>query len=145
MARLSDNDKELILADFHTGQFVQRELAKKYEVSTATINKLTKGVEPESINKSSVLKFASMVYLINAIGADHYKIGIADDIPKRIRQLQTGNPIDLVLVCTIYSRHAKNKESELHDRFTDLNIRGEWFKLSDKDVREIKKDFNYGL
>ncbi len=58
MARLSDNDKELILADFHTGQFVQRELAKKYEVSTATINKLTKGVKPKHEDKVNAVATA---------------------------------------------------------------------------------------
>ncbi len=58
MARLSDNDKGLILADFHTGQFVQRELAKKYEVSTATINKLTKGVKPKHEDKVNAVATA---------------------------------------------------------------------------------------
>jgi len=51
MARLTNEQKELILADFHTGYFSQRKLAEKYEVSTATINKLTKGVEPKHIDK----------------------------------------------------------------------------------------------
>ena len=51
MARLNDSERELLLADFHTGQFKQRELAKKYEVSTATVNKLTKGIEPKHEQK----------------------------------------------------------------------------------------------
>jgi len=47
LARLSNDAKEKILADFHTGAYSQRELAKKYGVSTATINKITKGLEPK--------------------------------------------------------------------------------------------------
>jgi len=42
MARLTDRDRELILADYHTGEFSQRELSKKHNVSVGTISKLTK-------------------------------------------------------------------------------------------------------
>jgi len=51
MGRLKQEDKEMILADFHTGHFNQRKLANKYKVSTATINKLTKGLKPKHIDK----------------------------------------------------------------------------------------------
>ncbi len=55
MARLKDSEKELLLADYHTGQFTQRELAKKYEVSTATVNKMTKGLEPKHEHKVNTI------------------------------------------------------------------------------------------
>lgn len=42
MARLTDQDKKLILADYFTGAYSQRELAKKHNVSLGTISKLTK-------------------------------------------------------------------------------------------------------
>ena len=48
LARLSSEDRERILADFHTGTFSQRELAKKYGVSPATINKITKNLTPKN-------------------------------------------------------------------------------------------------
>jgi len=51
MAKLTDEDKEKILADFHTGAYSQRELAKKYKVSHVTIGKLTKGLEPKHKEK----------------------------------------------------------------------------------------------
>ena len=55
MARLSEEDKEKILADFHTGHFSQRELAKRYGVSVATINKMTKGLKPKNEHKVNTL------------------------------------------------------------------------------------------
>lgn len=55
MARLKDNERELLLADFHTGQYTQRELAKKYEVSTATVNKMTKGISPKHEQKVNAI------------------------------------------------------------------------------------------
>lgn len=40
--QLSEYDKKLILADYHTGKYSQRKLAQKYNVSLGTINNLTK-------------------------------------------------------------------------------------------------------
>lgn len=59
MARLTDEDRELILADYHTGHYTQRELAKKYEVSTSTVNKLTKGKEPKHTEKVNAIVTAT--------------------------------------------------------------------------------------
>ncbi len=42
---IPDDTKELILADFKTGDFTQRHLAQKYKLSLGAINKLTKGVD----------------------------------------------------------------------------------------------------
>lgn len=55
MARLTDDERKLLLADYHTGQFTQRQLAKKYSVSTATINKLTKGLEAKHEHKVNAI------------------------------------------------------------------------------------------
>jgi len=54
MARLNDEQREHILADYHIGKS-QNELAKKYEVSPATINKLCKGVIPRHVEKVNEL------------------------------------------------------------------------------------------
>ena len=51
MARLTEDQRECILADFHTGHFSIRQLADKYETSHTTVNKLTKGVEPKHKEK----------------------------------------------------------------------------------------------
>ena len=50
MARLTDEQREKILSDFHIGKS-QNELAKKYSCSPATINKLCKGVIPKFKDK----------------------------------------------------------------------------------------------
>jgi len=55
MARLKKEEKELLLADFHTGHYTQRDLAKKYKVSTATVSSHTKGVIPENLDKVNAL------------------------------------------------------------------------------------------
>ena len=54
MARLTEEDREKMLADFHAGKS-QREIARKYEVSQATVNKLCKGIEPKNVDKVNAL------------------------------------------------------------------------------------------
>lgn len=58
MARLTEEKREQILSDYHIGKS-QNFLAKKYEVSPATINKLCKGLKPkykEKVNTVASIK-----------------------------------------------------------------------------------------
>jgi len=46
MAKLTEHDKKLLIADYHTNKYSQRELAKKYNVSLGTVSNLTKEISP---------------------------------------------------------------------------------------------------
>ena len=48
MAKLTEQQKEEVLYDFHTGEYSQRQLAKKHSMSLGTINKITKDIEPKN-------------------------------------------------------------------------------------------------
>ena len=75
MARLTDDQREKILAQFHAGAS-QNELAKRFEVSPATINKLCKGIEPKNVDKVNTLTriktelAAQSEYEVNAIHSE---------------------------------------------------------------------------
>ena len=75
MARLTDDQREKILAQFHAGAS-QNELAKRFEVSPATINKLCKGIEPKNVEKVNTLTriktelAAQSEYEVNAIHSE---------------------------------------------------------------------------
>lgn len=57
------------------------------------------------------------------------KIGIAQDISRRLKGLQTGNPIDLELFYSEQTCEPTGVEEEIHRRLTKLGFhkRGEWF------------------
>jgi hypothetical protein len=77
------------------------------------------------------------VYLINAVGTNRYKIGHTTRHPtERIRELQTGNPDDLVLigVCPGGNKY----ERMFHKMFQSNKIRGEWFEFTSEKVSLIK-------
>ena len=80
---------------------------------------------------------AGYLYFIKAKGTDFYKIGISDNPESRLKQLQTGNPVQLELVSSIYCLYPKDRESELHSALSELNENGEWFSIKDDDVKEL--------
>lgn len=67
MARLTDHQKELILADYHTGKYSQRKLAEKHSVSIGTINKITKEEIPqnEHLVNAQISLTTAKAYLTN--------------------------------------------------------------------------------
>jgi hypothetical protein len=72
----------------------------------------------------------SFLYFIEAINTGFIKIGRSNNPERRIIQLSTGSPNQLVLLGTISGGSVL--EAELHRRFGYLRERGEWFKLSEE-------------
>ena len=69
-----------------------------------------------------------MIYAIRAVGTDYIKFGKAEDVTKRLRELQTGNHIELqVEACC---EGGKDEECWIHWQLYQarLHHRGEWFK-----------------
>lgn len=66
------------------------------------------------------------VYFIQAGESGPIKIGEADDVPQRLRELQTGNPEELRLLGLLAWR--PGLEVDLHCRFYLEHVRGEWFR-----------------
>jgi hypothetical protein len=75
----------------------------------------------------------SFVYAI-ADGHGHVKIGVADNVTKRLKQLQTGNPHRLYLVAylPLPSRHDADRVEQTAHADTEIErLCGEWFRMSD--------------
>lgn len=72
----------------------------------------------------------SYIYFIQAGNNGPIKIGYSAKkyIKDRLITLQTGNHEKLVLLCTIPG--TKNTEKELHKKFKEFWIRGEWFHVN---------------
>ena len=78
----------------------------------------------------------SYIYFIEQEKQNFVKIGFATNIKNRLGSLQTGSPYNLIL--RGYIKGDRNFECELHLKFKNYNIGGEWFTLSD----EIKEFIN---
>lgn len=63
-----------------------------------------------------------------------YKIGKTSDVRKRVQILSCGNPnIELLLVID------SDVESELHKKFNQKLVKGEWYALSHRDINFIRR------
>ena len=75
------------------------------------------------------------VYILESDG--FIKIGIANDVQRRIKNLQCGNPHEIRLLNSVYSNDPSTVERVLHRRLDRYNIRLEWFKLPDRITRYL--------
>jgi hypothetical protein len=73
----------------------------------------------------------SWVYFIE--GAGKVKIGTAHDPQERLKTLQTGSPVPLVLLARM--RGGPILEATLHRHFQSARSHGEWYYLTD-DLKE---------
>lgn len=75
---------------------------------------------------------------------DFLKVGISDNPTRRIKDMQTGNPIEITLLQSkvFGSRFkAEQAESRLHNKLKSLrlHVRGEWFNKCDEVFKEFSK------
>lgn len=81
------------------------------------------------------------VYLMKDTTNMYYKIGISNKPKYREKTLQSEKPtIELMYYKQFPSRKiAESIEKALHNTFRSKRIRGEWFKLDENDIDEIKE------
>ncbi len=84
------------------------------------------------------------LYLIRQLRTKYYKIGITNDLEKRLSTLQTGCPHQLRVVFYVEAdmddylgKEIKYIESFLHKNFEQYRHRGEWFKLDYSHLSDI--------
>lgn len=75
------------------------------------------------------------VYLFRA--QSMYKIGHSNDPAQRLQALKTGLPCAIECVHIIPCEDAYSAELALHGLYAQKRVQGEWFALSDEDVRHI--------
>ena len=77
------------------------------------------------------------VYFIGEVGTEFVKIGMTIREPlKRLLDMQVGNPRELRIIATSESHN----ERDLHVLFKGRRVRGEWFRLSRKDIQDTLRD-----
>lgn len=75
------------------------------------------------------------VYVIKC--GDHYKIGMTRNLKSRTSCLGVLLPQKTELVISVESGDYSKTEAELHQKFNDRRVNGEWFALTDDDLDYI--------
>lgn len=89
------------------------------------------------LNAGDVYVIAEDGYTDDGSGRRMYKLGMSANVEKRVKQLQTGNPRTLVLLCKMYFPNKRKLESYLHRQFKNERRNGEWFSLTLENVTAI--------
>ena len=79
---------------------------------------------------------AGHVYIVRA--GEFCKIGKSRDANKRLTRLRLPFEHELIARFDVANRHIT--ERELHRRFADKRVNGEWFRLTDDDISGISRD-----
>lgn len=115
------------LLDFDAAVQVAKEAAAAAEAEA----ELAKAAAEETARNTEY------VYVIRHGDDPLYKIGIARDPDKRVRELSTGAPRPLSVVARKPLARARPAERALHRLYQRDRARGEWFELNDEAAAEL--------
>ena len=90
---------------------------------------------PDEIKDRPMKTSDPIVYFIEGDGK--IKIGVAQYVESRLRVLQAGSPVPLKILAVCPGGY--ERESELHKRFADTRLYGEWFEASE-DLMDFIQD-----
>ena len=89
-------------------------------------------------NEATKLKGGGFIYLLFCENDGIYKIGKAKNVSERMGNIQPKFPAKTELLHYFFSENYDGAERELHKRYEELRVSGEWFRLGNKDVEYIK-------
>lgn len=97
--------------------------------------------------KDKYILVENMKYCVYFISDGEFiKIGVAASLPNRIKQLQTGNPRKLsamFIIETETQREALKIENDLHKYFSEKQCVGEWFNITESDIKRACRKIGY--
>jgi len=96
-------------------------------------------MEQKGIKTSRNIMNNTIIYFIQQGNGGSIKIGISSNIEKRLASLQTGSPYKLKVLLTI--KGSEKLEKEIHSKFAEYRLSGEWF----KPVKQITDYINQKL
>jgi len=82
------------------------------------------------------------IYFIKLKDTEYYKIGYSGNPQRRIYDIASSNPHEIIVLEIKSSLFAYELEQELHVIMREKSVRGEWYKFDELDVKMIYKFLN---
>lgn len=92
-------------------------------------------IKPTIINNTK--DQTGFVYLAKSFNSNVCKIGLSKTPLKRMSKLQTGNADELTILHLVFVFNAKEVELSLHKYYSSYWVRGEWFDLPEKAIKDF--------
>lgn len=115
----------LLAVRMRTDGFTQKQIARELGVSASHVQRNMKLLRDCGLLDPA--RSESQIYFIQQEGGP-VKIGVSNDVEKRLATLQTGSPRLLRLLGSIPGDELL--EQEIHHRFSGHRLQGEWFEAS---------------
>lgn len=84
---------------------------------------------------------SDQMYIIRESGTSYVKVGISNDVERRLRTLQTANPHKLQLLYTFQASPGiiKSYEKKIHKELKkmDRHVHGEWFFIHPGELEDV--------
>ena len=118
-------------------------IAKLFDYDGLTADKSTKAMNnlQSFIENNDAPRY---LYVIRCLPFPYYKIGITNDIVKRLLDHQIGCPFELKFIFAFEAdmsdflgREIEYLEKFFHRNYVNTQIRGEWFELTEADITEM--------
>ena len=95
----------------------------------------------KQVGLSKARSRSDQMYVIREKGTSYVKVGITNNVERRLRTLQTANPHDLELVYFFNGppRTIKGYERIIHKKLKAMgrHIRGEWFFIHPNELEDV--------
>jgi Rha family phage regulatory protein len=115
-----------------------------FTMRTALLNRvkseIVRGILPKSNGKRN------FVYIIGNKDNDYLKIGVSNNVDKRLKQLQTGawSKLELLYQSMVCS-NGFDVEANIHALFKDKKVLGEWFDIELNEAINLIESDNFTL
>jgi len=133
--QISETDRRRYVK--HREEVLKRAL-KHRNVNRAQLNRKQ---NEDARNKGRVTPKAGYIYLVMIDevlnGSSYYKIGHATRVEKRLMDVSKYTPWTISLLHIIKTDDMGMLESDLHHKYREFRMNGEWFRLSPAAVSEI--------
>ena len=77
------------------------------------------------------------IYFLELEGQGIYKVGVSQNPKRRLRDINSYLPFNIKLLAIHYFENVYDIEEEIHSAINGENIKGEWFKMTIEEVRDI--------
>ena len=135
--------KELIeglqkFLDYYSEEEIN-EVREQQEIGLAKMMRPSEDKNPQKKQKPQPVAEAGYVYFLQEKRDGLVKIGKSKNLSSRTRKLSVEMPFETELIHTVKTADACNEEIHYHKMFRKKRVKGEWFNLTEKDIKAIKK------
>jgi hypothetical protein len=153
---LKQSDKYPSWATFRKWKFENAELLNKYDIAKQSMvyktetrcNSNPKGSRATNKNDYRVRNAReqnkrkypkSDIYIFKMGELGVYKIGVSQNIHRRLRDINAANHFTVLLMFSLSVMNAYDLEDKIHKTYEFSALQNEWFALSENDVEDVIK------